>query len=277
MSRSRLLLSPLVALILGLCGMSSPETMADCINCVNEGTPDVAVWLCKLTAANGGDTCQTTGGGGCLVSGNCTYTPPPPPPPEPEPPGPVADHLYEQHEGIFDLGPDEPCYPLCDNFPASVPLAEAFDFASIRAKVAQLSGKPVSSIAVKAPGYFFSTAASYNPGTTGWAVGGWSQGLMYRRDLNPDGSLRLRLCRFSIGGAPQVVSDQTLSGSGTLLVRFTVHGRDLVYAFKEQEVTWSAWAANHVSSQQAWTSDFQANATGTPWAFSVAQASTTCE
>ncbi len=280
MASSRLRVLLLAALALGPCSISSTETIADCINCVNHSqNPDIPVWSCELTPQNGGTSCQTLLGG-CLISGNCIYTPPPPPPPpppEPEPPGPVASTLYEQQEGIFDLGPSEPCDPLCDNFPASVPLAEAFDFASIRTKVARLSGKPVSSIGIKAAGYFFSTAESYDPGTAGWVVRGWPAGFMYRRDLNPDGSLRLRVCRFGVGGTPEVVSDQTLSGSGTLLVRFTVHGRDIVYAFKEEVVTWSDWAANHVSRQQAWQNDFQANATGMPWAFSIARASGTCE
>lgn len=158
-----------------------------------------------------------------------------------------------------------------------MPLAEAFDFASMRLKRAELAGRDVFSVNARAYGYFFSTDSSYDPGTAGWAVEGSPEGFMVRRDVNSDGSKRIRVCRFSIGGVPRLVSDQTLSAPGTLLVRFTLLDRDLVFAFKEETVSWDDWAANHGAHQDAWRDDFGANSTAPPFGFTVARASAPCE
>lgn len=252
---------------------------ADCIVGNNHASDPNGppIWSCDLECKSGGHTCQTLISG-CLISENCVCTPPPPPPPPPASPEPPVAEYWERKDGVFDITPNEPCYPLCENFPASVPLSEASDFASIRTKIAQLAGREVSSVQARAYGYFFSTEPSYNPGTAGWAPVGSSEGFMVRHDVNPDGSVRVRLCRFPFGGVPELVSDQTLSPpGGTLLVRVTVGDRDLVFAFKEEAVTWEDWAAHHVARQDAWRGDFEANSTATPFAFAVARASAPCE
>jgi hypothetical protein len=264
------------AFVVAVFTMVAGPTAADCINCVRD---DDAGWVCKLTASNGGDTCQTVGGNACTVTGTCVYLPPPQPPPPPPLPGPHDTKLASFFGAYLDLGPSDDCYPLCSNFPASVPLAEAFDFASIRLKAANLAGKPASEVAIRSRAYFGSTspAFAFNPGTAGVLVDGGSEGFIIRRDLATDGSARVRVCKFSVGQPAEAVSDQTLGDSGTLLVRLPLNGRDVVLAFKTVMQTTDDFESMHVADQAAWASDFEANRSGIPWEIAVGHASTDCQ
>ncbi len=183
-------------------------------------------WGCPASAA-GGDSCTITSAG-CLNDGRCM---------SPPRSGPGRDPRTEAAYLYLLASPQH----TLSSLPATLSLAEAGDAASIRRAIAERVGLPESDVSMRA--WFWSTVvtATWGDDVRGYVAD--RDGFQVRTDVLDDGSTRLRVCRFHVGGqGTDLVADATLDDSGTLLVAIQLDGQDYVLAVRHERFTSDAWA-----------------------------------